>query len=178
MSHFNRYETERLILKPTDQEDAEFILALCNTPKWIQNIGDRNIRSVEDAERYIIAKHIPQFARLGYGNYTMIRKSDQQKVGSAGLYDRDGLSGIDIGFALLPEYEGMGYAYEASLKVKSIAIEEYGLRSISAITTQTNLGSQKLLVKLGLEFKKYLKLPGDSEELMYYVLELDDAQSI
>ncbi|MEL7532572.1 MAG: N-acetyltransferase, partial [Bacteroidota bacterium] len=81
MSTFNRYETERLILKPTDKEDAEFVLRLFNTPKWIQNIGDRHIHSLADAKKYILEKHIPQFARLGYGNYTMIRKSDQQKVG-------------------------------------------------------------------------------------------------
>jgi len=173
MTTFNRYETERLILKPTDLEDAEFVFALFNSPKWLQNIGDRQIHSLEDARRYIIDKLMPQFVRLGYGNYTMILKSDQQKIGSSGLYDREGLAGIDIGFALLPEYEAKGYAYEASLKLKSVAIEAYGLKSISAITTKTNVGSQKLLGKLGLKFEKYIKLAEDPEELMYYLMEID-----
>ncbi|MFK7921027.1 MAG: GNAT family N-acetyltransferase [Bacteroidia bacterium] len=172
MSKYASFETERLILKPTDLDDAEYVFEQFNTPKWLANIGDRNIHSIEDAENYIKARHIPQFDRLGYGNYIMIRKHDQQKIGSCGLYDREGLKGIDIGFALLPTYEGKAYAYEASLRLKEIAIEEFGLRSIGAITTKTNLASQNLLTKLGLEFVEFRKIPGDDEELMYYLLEV------
>lgn len=173
MGRYASFETERLILKPTDLADAEFVFEQTNTAKWLANIGDRNIHSIEDAENYIKAQHISQFDRLGYGNYTIIRKHDQQRVGSCGLYDREGLKGIDIGFALLPAYERKGYAYEASLRLKEVAIEEFGLRSIGAITTKANLASQSLLTKLGLEFVEFRKIPGDDEELMYYQLLVD-----
>ena len=106
MESFKTFETERLFIKPTSQEDAEFIFELLNTPKWIENIGDRNIKSVEMAKDYIASKMHPQLERLGYGNYTLIRKIDGVKIGSCGLYDREGLEGINIGFAFLPEYEG------------------------------------------------------------------------
>lgn len=58
----------------------------------------------------------PQFERLGFGNYIMIRKSDGIKLGSCGLYDREGLDGIDIGYALMPQFERQGYAIEAASK--------------------------------------------------------------
>lgn len=126
------FETERLILKLTDLEDATHILKLLNTKKWKQYIGDRKVNTIKDAENYIKIKMLPQHERLGYGNYTIIRKSDNRKIGSCGLYDREGIEGLDIGFAFLPNYEGKGYAFEASEKLKNIAFNEFNLKKISA----------------------------------------------
>jgi chorismate mutase len=145
---YKSFETERLVLIPTTEEDAEFVLRLLNSPKWIKYIGDRNVKSVEDAKAYIRNKIQPQFERLGYGNYTVIRKSDNVKIGTCGLYDREGIEGIDIGFALLSEYENMGYAFESSNKIKQVGIEDFGLTQIKAITTTDNIASQKLLKRL------------------------------
>ena len=91
---YKTFETERLILRPTTVDDAKMILDLLNSPKWIQNIGDRNVNNLDEAKAYIEAKIKPQLRRLGYSNYTLIRKSDNQKVGSCGLYDREGLEGV------------------------------------------------------------------------------------
>jgi len=111
VSVYKEFETERLIIKPTSEKDGEFIFELLNTPKWIEFIGDRNVKSVEDAKEYIQNKMTSQLERLGYSNYTLIKKPDGVKIGTCGLYDREGLEGIDIGFAFLPEYEKKGYAY-------------------------------------------------------------------
>lgn len=162
--------TERLILKLADINDAEFYLQLVNTPKWLQNIGDRNVHSVEDAKRYITNKMLPQHEKLGYGNYTVVKKSDNKKIGSCGLYDREGIDGLDIGFAFLPEYEGKGYAYEASNKLKEIAFSKFNITKISAITVKENLNSQKLLRKLGLKFRSIITIPNDDEELLLFEL--------
>src|SRR5690606_16395207 len=105
MKKYKHYETERLILQPTSEDDAAFIYKLVNSPKWLANIGDRNVKSVAEAKTYIKDRITPQLEKLGYGNYTLIRKVDNIKIGSCGLYDREGLEGIDIGFALLPDYE-------------------------------------------------------------------------
>ena len=94
--------TERLVLKPTTLEDAAFILELLNSPKWLKFIGDRNVKSIAEAEAYIKERMLPQFERLGFTNNVVIRKADGKKIGACGLYDRDGLEGIDIGFAFLP----------------------------------------------------------------------------
>ncbi|RNA60969.1 N-acetyltransferase [Chryseobacterium nematophagum] len=162
------YETERLIIRPMGLEDAAFIHDLYNRPKFIKNIGDRNIKTLSDAENYIESKFLPQFKRLGFGNYLIITKDGNNKIGGVGIFEREGLDVVDIGFSLLDEFEGRGFAYEAAQKVKSIGMNEFGLKKISAITSKDNFSSQKLIEKLGLKFKKYVVLPDDIEELMYY----------
>jgi len=171
MKKHKDFETERLLIKPTSERDDEFIFELLNTPKWIKNIGDRNVKTVESAKNYILEKMLPQLEQLGYSNYTLIRKIDKVKIGTCGLYDRKGLEGIDIGFAFLPEYEKMGYAFEAADKIKNIAFNEFGITVISAITAKDNFSSQKLLEKLGLELSGTTKLPNENEELLVYKIE-------
>lgn len=170
MKH-SSFETERLIIKPTTEEDAPFIYELLNTPKWIKYIGDRNINSVEDAKAYIRNKMIPQLEKLGYSNYTLITKSDYTKIGTCGLYDREGLDGIDIGFAFLPAFEKKGFAYEASKKILDVGFDVFGIKTICAITTKSNIASQKLIEKLGLKYVRKTSLSNDKEELLLYTLE-------
>ena len=162
--------TERLVLKPTTEEDAEFIFELLNTPKWLKFIGDRNVRSTTDAAEYIKTRMLPQLERLGYGNYTVVRTSDNIKIGTCGLFDREGLEGIDIGFAFLPDYEGKGYGFESANKLKEVAFEEFGIKEINAITSKENINCQKLLGKLGLKLKGTTILPNEKEELLLYTI--------
>jgi [ribosomal protein S5]-alanine N-acetyltransferase len=164
------FETDRLILKPTSSEDAQLILMLLNTPKWLKYIGDRNVRTIYEAKEYINTKMTPQLERLGYANYTVIHKSSNEKLGICGLYDREGLDGIDIGFAFLPEYENKGYAYEAANKVKQLAFDEFEINEIKAITTKDNLASQKILEKLGMKTIGLTKIADDLEEVILYRL--------
>ncbi|MEL4307612.1 GNAT family N-acetyltransferase [Joostella sp. CR20] len=168
---YQTFETDRLILRPTNIDDAPFIYELLNTPKWLQYIGDRQITSVEVAQKYIEEKMLPQLKEFGYSNYTIIRKIDQQKIGSCGLYNRDGLDGIDLGFAFLPAYEKMGFAFEAANILKEAAFIHFKLKTLLAITSKENTSSQKLLEKLGLKYSGTTTLPNDSEELLLYKIE-------
>ncbi len=168
MAESKTFKTERLILKPTDEEDASFILELLNTPKWLKYIGDRNVKTLESAKAYITNKMLPQLKKLGYSNYTVIRKSDKTKMGTCGLYDREGLDGIDIGFAFLPKYENKGYAFESANKLKNVAFNEFGIKEINAITTKNNVSSQKLLEKLGMRLTGTTNISNDNEELLLY----------
>lgn len=172
MNRYEVFETERLILKPTSEEDAALIFELFNTPKWFKYIGDRNIRTLEDAGEYIEAKMLPQLKRLGYSSYTIIKKADHVKIGTCGLFDRDGLEGIDLGFALLPEYERKGYAFESANKLKEVAFNIFGIGELNAITVKDNIPSQKLLEKLGFRLHGTTKLPDDDEDLLLYKLEI------
>ncbi len=167
---YKSFETERLKIRPTTEIDASFIYELINTPKWIKYVGDRNIHSIDKAKEYIQEKMLPQLEKLGYSNYTVIRKSDEEKVGTCGLYNREGLAGIDIGFAFLPQFEKKGYAFESVNKLLEVAINDFKIKKISAITTNANIASQKLLTKIGLTFKEHIRIPNDEEELMLYAL--------
>ncbi|MBP6576087.1 MAG: GNAT family N-acetyltransferase [Chryseobacterium sp.] len=162
------FETERLILKPADLEDADFFLKLYNLPSFIKFIGDRNLRTKEDAEKYILNRFRPQLERLGFGNYVVIHKELNKKIGAVGIFEREGLDVLDIGFSFFPEFEGKGYAYESASNLKEIAKNDFGVSKLSAITSKENYSSQKLIEKLGLKFQKLVTLPDETEELMYY----------
>lgn len=164
------FESERLLIRPTLEQDAELIYKLMNTPKFIKYVGDRELNSIEDAEKYIKDKMLPQLNTHGYSNYSLITKSDGTKVGTCRLYDRDGVDGIDIGFGLLTQYEGQGYAYEAASRLIKVAIEEFEIEEIKGITSKENISSQQLLEKLGLEVVGTTTLPNDNEELLLYKL--------
>ncbi|MCP5061797.1 MAG: GNAT family N-acetyltransferase [Ignavibacteriae bacterium] len=162
------FETQRLIIKPTEPKDAELIYRILNTPKYFEFVGDRKVTSVEKAKDYIQEKMLPQLKRLGFSNYTLIRKSNNVKIGVCGLYDREGIEGIDIGFALLPEFEGNGFAFESANRLKEAALNDFNIKAINAITSKENIASQNLIEKLGLELVGETKLPDDDEELLLY----------
>ncbi len=169
---YKTFETERLIIRPTTEIDASFIFELLNTPKWIKYIGDRNVKTIKDAEAYIKNKMTPQLEKLGFSNNTVIRKSDGVKIGTCGLFDREGIDGVDIGFSFLPQFEKMGYAFESTNKLKEVAINDFNISKISAITLKENLDSQNLLIKLGLQFEKIVKIPNDNVKLMLFVFKV------
>lgn len=161
-------QTKRLIIRPVAIEDAPFILDLMNTPKWIEFIGDRNVKTVKEAEDYIREKALSQFETHGYGNNVVILRETEEKLGTCGIYHREGKNNPDIGFAFLPDYRGRGYAYEANVKLLQIAKDNYKLNEIDAYTMKENLPSRKLLERLGLVNKGIGKLPTSDEELLHY----------
>lgn len=173
MDNYKTFETERLLLRPVGEEDADFVLELLNSPKFLQLIGDREVRTVEQAAEYIRRKMLPQLYRLGFGNYMVIRKKDGVPLGTCGLHDREGLKGVDIGFAFLPQYERQGFAFESAERLKKAALEEFGIRQILGITSKANRASQKLLEKLGLKFERTITLPNEGEEILLYSFSLD-----
>jgi len=159
-------KTERLVLSHTELSDAAFLLDLYNTPKWIKYIGDRDVKTVDDARRYISDHLLPQIDKLGYGNY--IIRHDAKPVGVCGLYDRKGLEGVDLGFALHPNYEGQGFATEAARALMKLAWDHLSLASLSAITLEVNMPSRKVLQKLGFTFIKKVTFEKEAEELLLY----------
>lgn len=165
---YKTFETDRLIIRPTTLEDASFILQLLNSPSWLKYIGDRNVHTVANAEDYISQKITAQLKRLGFANYTIIRKRDLTKMGTCGLYDREGLEGVDIGFAFLSNYTGKGYAYEAANRVLTAAFNDFNLQEVCAITDKDNFASQRLLEKLGLQPAGEIAFPESEDPLLLY----------
>lgn len=167
-------ETERLYLRKFIPEaDAAYFLALVNSPGWLKYIGDRNVHTEEEAVKYINDRVMKGYAEHGYGGYTIIEKSSGKPIGNAGLYKRPVLDHFDVGYALLPEFHGMGYAYEASSAVIKFA-KASGLKHVYAITVAYNLRSIHLLEKLGLKFEKLFRMEGDPEELSLYGISLEN----
>ncbi|NVJ24578.1 MULTISPECIES: GNAT family N-acetyltransferase [Myxococcus] len=162
-------ETERLVLRRVTREDAPFILVLVNEPAWLRFIGDRGVKTLEDAWGYITNGPHASYERHGFGLYLVERKSDGAPLGMCGLLKRDSLEYVDIGYALLPAYWGQGYAQEAVSATLAYAQKDLGLKRIAAIVSKDNASSIKVLERMGLRFEKYFRLPGASEEISLYL---------
>lgn len=160
--------TDRLLINEISLNDAPFLLSLMNDKDWILNIGDRGLRTVDDAETYIKNRFFESYKQHGFGFYVLKLKSDQRLIGVAGLIDREGLDHVDIGYGLLPEYRGKGYAFEASKAIFDYGRETLGLSKIVAIVNPNNQGSIKLLEKLGLQFEKMVRLPEEEKDIMLF----------
>lgn len=165
-------ETERLNLRPISDADAEFILELMNEPAWIRNIGDRGLRTADDACRYISDKIISAYEQFGFGFYLVELKDSGERLGISGLVKRDFLEDVDIGFAFLEKFWSRGYAAESAAAVMNHARKELGLKRIVAITVPDNQGSIKVLEKIGLRFERLIKLAGEAREIKLFASEI------
>jgi len=165
-------ETERLILRHQTTEDAVFMLELMNDPSWIQNIGDRGLRTVDDARNFISKGALDSYARLGFGFYLTELKEGGIPIGICGLIKRDALEDVDVGFAFLPKFWGKGYAYEAASAVMDYAKSVLGLQRIVAITKEDNHASGKLLEKLGLHYEGMIPYGDKDEEVRLFKIDL------
>jgi RimJ/RimL family protein N-acetyltransferase len=163
-------ETERLILRRLRAEDAGFILQLVNEPSWLRYIGDRGVRTLEDARRYILKGPVEMYERLGFGLYLVELKQDAVPIGMCGLLKRDTLKDVDIGFAFFPGFWGKGYAHEAAAAVLQYGRGVLGLKRIVAITSPDNHSSIRLLEKLGLKFEQMLRLTEGEPEVKLFAL--------
>ena len=158
-------ETERLILRRLDVGDAGFILTLLNEPSFLRFIGDKKVRTVQDAEQYILNGPVASYERHGFGLCRVELKETHTPIGMCGLLKRDELPDPDIGFAFLPDFWNKGFAFESAAAVMKDAHERLNLERVLAITNQDNEASIKLLQKLGLQIERVIKMSTDSAEL-------------
>ena len=164
----NTLETERLSLQHLTAGDAEFLIELLNDPSFIRNIGDRGVRTVQDAQAYVQNGPAASYAKNGFGLDLVILKDTGEPIGLCGLIKRPTLDDVDIGYAYLPRYWSKGYAVEAALAVKQYAQDVIGLKRLVAIVDPLNLGSIRVLEKIGFTFEKMVKLSADDIELKLF----------
>ena|SRR5689334_1724544 len=147
-------ETDRLILRHFNPDDAPFILALLNEPSFLRFIGDKKVRTLDDARQYISNGPIATYAQHGFGLYQVELKEAHTPIGMCGLLKREELPHPDIGFAFLPDFWNKGFAYEAAAAVLKDARERLQLDRLLAIVNPDNESSIRLLEKLGFNFEQ------------------------
>jgi RimJ/RimL family protein N-acetyltransferase len=169
----NILETERLRLRTVEADDAPFYLRLLNDPSFIDNIGDRGIRTLEAARDAIANGPVLMQATLGHSIYLVELKETGEPAGMCGLIKRETLADVDIGYAFLPQHGGKGYAYEAGAAVLLHARRDVGLKRVVAIVSPNNAASNGLLRKLGLRLDKLVYLTADDPGTNLYVLDFE-----
>ena len=161
-------ETNRLLLRKLTVDDAPFMLDLLNQPSFIQFIGDRGVRTLDDAREFILTRYVAAYERLGFGIYLTLLRESKIPIGICGLVKREGLDNVDIGYALLPQYWSQGYASESVSAVLAYARNTLGIRRILGITTPDNASSIRVLEKAGFTFGRMVTLPGEETELKLF----------
>jgi RimJ/RimL family protein N-acetyltransferase len=149
--------TERLILREIVDDDAAFILTLLNDASFITNIGDRGVRTLDDARAYIRKGPAASYAQHGFGLWLVEVKETGKPAGICGLLKRDFLEHPDIGFAFLPPYQSKGYGFESAAAVLQYARDRIGVTRVLAIVNGDNTASARLLEKLGMSFEQMVK---------------------
>jgi RimJ/RimL family protein N-acetyltransferase len=161
-------ESDRLELRTIDLDDAAFLFDLLNQPSFIRFIGDKGVRSLEDARDYIRSGPLASYQRFGFGMYRTVLKESQASIGICGLLKRDSLEDVDVGFAFLPQYWSKGYAFEAASAVMAYGREALGVGRMVAVTSADNYGSIRVLEKLGMRFEAMVRLFADSPEIKLF----------
>jgi RimJ/RimL family protein N-acetyltransferase len=161
-------ETDRLRLRRLSIDDAEFVLRLLNEPSFIQNIGDRGVRTIEDARAYILRGPIASYEKFGFGLLLVEQKESGAPIGICGLLKRDVFEDIDLGYALLPEFWSQGYALESASAVMSYARDKLGAKRVLAVVNADNQSSIRLLDKMGFQYEKMVRLSDNAPEIKLF----------
>jgi RimJ/RimL family protein N-acetyltransferase len=159
-------ESDRLTLRRITPDDAEFMLALLNEPSFHQYIGDRGVRTLEDAARYIANGPMASYEKFGFGLWLVVSKATGEAMGICGLLKRETLDHPDIGFAFRPAFWGQGYALESASAVLAHGREAHGMGRIDAIVQPDNARSIRLLEKLAFRHESRVRLTPEGEELL------------
>ena len=160
--------TDRLVLRRLTTDDAALIYELMNDPDWLRYIGDRGIRTLDDARTYLLEGPIATYARLGFGLYRVELRETGVPIGICGLVKRDALEDVDVGFAILPQFRSRGYAHEAAAAMLEYGTRTLGLARIVAIVSPENHASMQLLHKLGLRPERRVQLAPGAKEVCVF----------
>lgn len=163
-------ETERLRLREATEDDADFALAIYNDPAFVQFVGDRGLRTMDDALEYVRNNFIGSYRTNGFGLMIVERKQDGARIGCCGLVSRPYFDAPDIGFAYLPDYTSQGYGFEAARATLDDASGRMGIQTIQALVSPANVKSIGLIEKLGFTFDRDEVLPGQDSQTKIFSL--------
>ena len=177
MATLPELETPRLALRRFVFDDAPFVVELLNQPSFIRNIGDRGVRNVDDAHRYLREGPMAMYEQYGFGLWLASRRADGVPVGMCGLLKRDILPDVDIGYAYLPAHWGHGYALEAARATLEHGARKFGLKRVIGVVSDHNDASIRVLEKLGMRFERMYPMHADEPEVRLYALEIQGARN-
>lgn len=167
-------ETERLRLREFTLNDTDFLIRLLNSEGWLKNIGDRNVRTKQEAESYIQSVFLDCYKTKGYGFWLVEEKQTNESIGMCGITKRGFLALPDLGYAFLPEFHAQGFAFEMAKAVKKYVETDLSISELCAITITENTASIRLLEKLGFQFQETIAAEHKTEKLLLFVFQLPD----
>ncbi len=162
------FTTDRVVVAPLTLADDAFIVALLTDPDWLRYIGDRGVRTTDDARRYLETGPMASYAAHGFGLFRVARRDTGVPIGICGLLRRETLPDVDIGFAFLPAHRGQGFAVETARATLRYARETLGLDRIVAIVSPENAASIRVLETLGMRQEGMVQLSDDRDAVCLF----------
>lgn len=169
----NVIETERLNLREMSAADAGVVLEILNDPGFIRFVGDRGVRTAEEAARYIDGRFAESYRQHGFGLWLVEAKDEGVPIGICGLLKRGTpVPGVEVGYAFLPPFRGRGYAFEAASAALRHARDVLGLTRLHAVVNPDNAVSIRVLEKLGMKFERAVRLSGEESDISLFSTDL------
>ena len=151
-------ETSRLILRELDSKDAKNFYDLNSNPNVIKYTGNSAFKNVEEAKEFL--ENYTDYKFNGYGRWAVILKTTDKFIGWCGLKIDELENETDIGFRFFEEEWNKGYATESAIACIHYGFEKLKLKRIIGRAMKENVGSIKVLEKIGLEYEKNAVLAG------------------
>jgi RimJ/RimL family protein N-acetyltransferase len=139
-------ETERLRLRFWRESDVDHMLAFYRDPQSAAVYGE-DIKRGDVWRRMALA--IGHWHLRGFGPWVLEDKATGKVAGHAGLWFPDGWGDVEVGYGIMPEFRGQGYAAEAARRVRDHGYREKGLKRLVSYINPENKASRRVAEKLG-----------------------------
>ena len=167
-------ETDRMILRKFSIDDYQSVYEFGSNVEVQKYTGEKILTSPIHAKKIIKEVLFPDYKKYGYGRLAAIFKPENKIIGFAGLKYLPKFKESDIGFRFLPEYWGKGIATEVSLAIIRYGFEVLKLDNIIGIADPINIGSHRVLEKIGLKFYKLDTYDEDNKKYNWYQLSKEE----
>lgn len=164
-------ETPRTILRHFTEEDLDAVFEFNSHPEVQRYTGEKAITEMSQALHIINKVTKVDYDTYGYGRFATVYKPENKVIGFAGLKYEPTLGETDIGFRFLPAYWGKGLATEVSIELIKYGFDTLNLERIIGIAMPENIGSCKVLQKIGLQLYKVGEFDGDGGNYNWYKME-------
>ncbi|MFL9832462.1 GNAT family N-acetyltransferase [Chryseobacterium terrae] len=152
-------ETDRLLLREFNVNDAESFYELNSNPNVIKYTGNSAFKNIDEAR--IFLESYSDYQKNGFGRWAVVNKSNQEFLGWCGLkYDED-LNETDIGFRFFEHFWNKGFATESAKACIDYGFEKFNLKTIVGRAMKENIASVKVLEKIGLTYVKDFDFNGN-----------------
>lgn len=157
--------SERLLFRELVENDKADIFELDADPEVHRYLGNHPINSMEEASNTI--QHVRrQYIENGIGRWALEVKASGECIGWCGykIENREWKTGpyMDLGYRLKRKHWGKGYGFEAASCCLTYGFEQMELKEICAAADIDNRASNRIIQKLGLEWKKTFEFDGST----------------
>ena len=153
-------KTSRLILRPFRTEDIQPAYEMNLDAEITRYTGDGGVVSRAETERRIKEDVLGDYAKHGYGRMAVELISENKFIGFCGLKYLEDLQEVDLGYRLMTKYWGQGLATEAARACVQYGFEELNVLNMIAFVLPENIGSVRVLEKLGFQYEKEVEEDG------------------